>query len=824
MSIAISNQETSENFELNYNESDEDLAHKPTYSSASLVFFKDLWKVRFRDKTKLYFIMYILGLGMACGLIAIDIMTFNTIDPMTKPFYDYYTNPYSYFYITVYSEELGLTLSPQKSEIIQDLNNFFKSQYHFSFELKNSMKEMKNYLNSLDIPGIGSYLGQSEDFKSTDIYLMNKNSDYALQMFYLSMLKFIIENETTTYQKDKLEHFLKERSNSIQFSDKEIFLNDDNANNNSIFINLSTRIYAHPKMRPSVGYESLTAFYVILALYFISIASSTIMFKLNKEKVLFYLKINGLTDFKMYSTFLLCSLLETLPCTIITSLAVSYIPETFKGTSIWIVLISTFLLSLGRTFFDLISTVFFMRFDNFGVHYIFILLLPAAFLILSVFKEKVPDVVFVVFSLLSPSQAYMLGFSVMSKCKAQIRPLTFSLVNEQFNGFSMVEVFCFQFCNTLVMLLLMVIFMMNMGHLYGHAAIGWRNIFKKFYWSRAFSKFKKGRISDDSLNENQIALKLEDVVKTYKGHSTIQALKGVDCEIKAKESIVMLGPNGSGKSTMIDCVVGTSTIDLGTIQFFGHDLNGDHDFIYENLGIVFQDNVLINELTVDEHFELIGALHRLSKERINYFSNNLLSLLRMEQCRKNRSGDLSGGQKRKLCIALALVHKPPFLIFDEPTAGVDAQSRQIIWKTLSLYNDATSLITSHAIEEAESICSRLFIMSHGLVQFMGTPAELRKEAKCGYILTIIEENQNANNNVRDNLLHFIQERIPDASTLEGKDKSVIFPADLRTSDVLNDIEKSKDSLGIVKYSLNIQNLEESLVKLIENEEVNQKKS
>lgn len=820
MEFSLSPQESSSLYEIHYNDDNAEDEDNSPLKSPALIFFKDIWKIRSREKTKLYYIIYILALGITVGLISLDMMSLNTIPAYTNPGYEYYNNPYLNLYIQFYSDNFLKALSPLNSKIINDFNNFFNDKYHYSFELENSMKEMKNYLNTGEYPGIGAFISKSNT--NCDISLINKNSPESTKLdLYLSLLKFITENSTANHKENKkYEQMIKERSNQIQ---NQLDQNHNNEENTTINLNISIKTYAHPEMRPTVGYDSLTAFYIILAYYLISIASSTVTFKLNKEKVLFYLNINGFSDFKMYLTFYLSSLLEYLPCTIILPFVVSYIPVSYRDTNVWIILISTILFVLGRTFFNFISTSIFLKFNNFGMHYIFEILFPLVFLFLTLYKKNVPDVVFVVFSLLSPSQAYMMGFSTMAKCKIEIEPLSFHLMNEKFNGMSMTDVFCYQICSAAVMLFLMVLFMLNMDHLYGHSALGWRNMFRKSSWKKLFSPRKNNRIS--SLDSGTI-IKLDNVIKKYNGHIKITALKGVNCNIHTKEAIVLIGPNGSGKSTLIDCIVGTSSINSGSIEFFGENLNGNYSFIYDNLGIVFQDNVLINELTVDEHFELIGALHSMTVRKIEKASNVLLSLLYMSECKKSRAGDLSGGQKRKLCMALALIHKPPFLIFDEPTAGVDAQSRQIIWKVLSLYKDTTSLITSHAIEEAELICSRLFIMVKGLISFMGTPAELRKEANCGYILTIVEENKNMNTNVnvRDNLLSFIQKRIPDAKILEGKEKSIIFPVDLRIADVLEDIDKSKESLWIMKYTISVQNLEESLVSLIENEEVDQIKA
>ena len=414
----------------------------------------------------------------------------------------------------------------------------------------------------------------------------------------------------------------------------------------------------------------------------------------------------------------------------------------------------------------------------------------------------------------------MMSFALMTKCKEEVGSLSFSLMNEKFIGFSMSEILGFQICNTFIMFVLMALFILNMDRLYGPTIIGWTNMFKKSYWNRLFRKTNNSIKVGTQMKSIMNIVNLE---KTYKGHVETKALNGLNCDIKNEETIVLIGPNGSGKSTLIDCIIGTIWFDSGSIEFFEEDLNEDYSLLYDNLGIVFQSNVLINELTVKEHFELIGSLHSIQKEKIESDSSYFLSLLCMPESLNNRAEALSGGQKRKLCIALALLNRPPLIIFDEPTAGVDVQSREVIWKALTLFKDTTSLITTHALEEAESVCSRLFIMVKGQVTFMGTPAELRKETDCGYIYTIVEESQNAIQNITENLLDFVQQRIPEAKKLEEKDKSIIFPADLRVADLLEDIENMKETLGIQKYTIHIQNLEESLVKLIENEEVDQMK-
>lgn len=787
--------DSSNMIETDNGELDHDLYENYPTESPSLNFFKTLWRARIREKSKQFFVMYIIGLVLSLTLISIDMTSQSTIDEYKDPPYTYDNDPVLLFYVQVISDKFVLSLGPRNS-FVEELQNFFNQHGNISFNLKDSVQSMTDHFNSETSQALGAYFSQSligESSSNFDFTVVNKKSSQFAQMeFYNSIFRCIF-NETT--------------SSSANVA-------------NDILLNLSSRFFSHPKMKPNVNNDCVTAFYVILSYYYISIVSSTLMFKFNTEKVLFLLNINGLTDFMMYSTFVLCSLLENVPITIVVSLAITFISKSLKGSNFLIVLITTILMMLGRTFFTFVSATFFLRFNSFPIHYLVTILILCVFMVLTIFISKLPEKLFIVLSAFSPTESYLMSFLTLLKCKEKIGALSFSTMNEKFYGMSMSQILGLQICNVIIMFLLMILFMLNMDRLYGHARIGWKNMFKKDYWKRLFRKSKTPQSIRPYV---QSVMKIEGLEKTYKGHVETKALAGINCEIMNNDIIIMIGPNGSGKSTLIDCIIGTISFDKGLIEFFGEDLNGDFSLIYENLGIVFQDNVLINELTVEEHFKLIGSLHSIPKKKIENDISHILSILCMSDCKSNRADSLSGGQKRKLCIALALLNNPPLLIFDEPTAGVDVQSREVIWKAMTLFKNTTSLITTHALEEAESICSRLFIMVNGKITFMGTPAELRRETDCGYILSIIEENQNIYN-VSDNLLGFIQNRIPEAKKLVDKEKSFIFPADLRVADLLEEIEKEKENIGLVKYTIHIQNLEESLVKLIENEEVNQKKS
>lgn len=179
----------------------------------------------------------------------------------------------------------------------------------------------------------------------------------------------------------------------------------------------------------------------------------------------------------------------------------------------------------------------------------------------------------------------------------------------------------------------------------------------------------------------------------------------------------------------------------------------------------------------------------------------------------NRAGDLSGGQKRKLCIALSLLGNPPLVIMDEPTAGVDVQSRQTIWKTIASLKDVTTIVTSHALEEAEAVSSRMFIVSRGKLVFTGTSTSLRNEYKCGYLLRIEKEGEDLTE-----ILQFVQQFIPDAKIYEERNDSIRIPVVRDIAQFLNKFENELERFGVKAYSCSVEQIEDVLIKMIQTDE------
>lgn len=343
----------------------------------------------------------------------------------------------------------------------------------------------------------------------------------------------------------------------------------------------------------------------------------------------------------------------------------------------------------------------------------------------------------------------------------------------------------------------------------------WSELFKPSAWRRMMHN---GEICTSKVNaEAQEFIKVKGLVKEFKAQrKVIKALDGVDFFINRGEVIVMIGPNGAGKSTLINVLAGAIEPTQGTVNILGGDDTDRFKELQHYLGVCFQGNVIINLLSVREHLYLFGAFRGVPRDQIDDAIEFFGSQLQLTHMLDNRAGDLSGGQKRKLCIAMSLLGNPPLVIMDEPTAGVDVQARQLIWKMISSLKDTTSIVTSHALEEAEAVSSRLFIASNGKLPFCGTSTELREEHQCGYILGL-EVNEGAS---LKEITEFVKSIVPQAKVSEDRQDLMTMPVSDEIPKLLHALNEKKESLGLKTYSLSVEQLEDMLLKLIQADEAN----
>jgi ABC-2 type transport system ATP-binding protein len=220
------------------------------------------------------------------------------------------------------------------------------------------------------------------------------------------------------------------------------------------------------------------------------------------------------------------------------------------------------------------------------------------------------------------------------------------------------------------------------------------------------------------------ALSIHGLVKTYK--NGVQALKGIDFEVGEGDFTALLGPNGAGKTTTIGIVTSLVNKTAGQVSVFGHDIDHELEAAKSCIGLVPQE---LNFNQFEKVFDIVvnqagfyGIPRRLARERTEKY----LHQLSLWEKRDAMSRTLSGGMKRRLMIARALVHEPRLLILDEPTAGVDIEIRRSMWEFLRKINQEgiSIILTTHYLEEAENLCRRVAIIDHGTIVEQGSTREL----------------------------------------------------------------------------------------------------
>jgi len=211
------------------------------------------------------------------------------------------------------------------------------------------------------------------------------------------------------------------------------------------------------------------------------------------------------------------------------------------------------------------------------------------------------------------------------------------------------------------------------------------------------------------------AVKITDLTKRYaKGE---EALKGIDLAVSAGDFFALLGPNGAGKSTTIGILSSLVNKSSGSIEVFGHDLEKEPELAKSCIGLVPQEFNFNQFEPVDEILINQAGFYGIPRTEAKQRAEHYLKKLNLWDKRKSQARELSGGMKRRLMIARALVHNPKLLILDEPTAGVDIEIRRSMWSFLKEINQAgtTIILTTHYLEEAESLCRNIAIIDKGVI-------------------------------------------------------------------------------------------------------------
>ena len=230
-------------------------------------------------------------------------------------------------------------------------------------------------------------------------------------------------------------------------------------------------------------------------------------------------------------------------------------------------------------------------------------------------------------------------------------------------------------------------------------------------------------------------IEIQSLVKRY---GNLVALDHFNLQVSAGEIVGLLGPNGSGKTTLINCVLSLLKYDKGTIRVFGKEMSPDAYDIKKRIGIVMQNVAVFKELRVDENVDYFCGLYVKDAAARRRLVDEAIDFVELDAFRKFYPQKLSGGLLRRLNIACGIVHKPELLILDEPTVGVDPQSRNSILEGIRELNrqGTTVLYTSHYMEEVEQLCNRVVIMDQGKPLATGTIEELKAMVNSGETVVV----------------------------------------------------------------------------------------
>src|SRR5580698_7346408 len=230
-------------------------------------------------------------------------------------------------------------------------------------------------------------------------------------------------------------------------------------------------------------------------------------------------------------------------------------------------------------------------------------------------------------------------------------------------------------------------------------------------------------------------LEVKGVSKSY---GPLVAVSNISFRVDRGETIGLLGPNGAGKTTTVSIIAGLLSADSGEVLIEGKQVQSDTDPVKRKIGLVPQDMALYDQLTAHDNLTFFAALYSLAGAKAKHAIDDVLNLVALSDRAGHKVGTFSGGMKRRLNLAAALLHDPQILLLDEPTVGVDPQSRNAIFENLEALKKRgkTLLYTTHYMEEAERLCDRVVIIDHGKVIADDTPRGLSRMLPLSNVLTI----------------------------------------------------------------------------------------
>jgi ABC-type multidrug transport system ATPase subunit len=311
-------------------------------------------------------------------------------------------------------------------------------------------------------------------------------------------------------------------------------------------------------------------------------------------------------------------------------------------------------------------------------------------------------------------------------------------------------------------------------------------------------------------------LSIQNVVKKY---DQLIAVNNLSCDLFKSQIFCLLGHNGAGKTTLIKIISGMEDPDYGEITLDAHSLITDRDFLFRNIGLCSQEDIFFEELTVQEHLEIMSEIKGAEKDMKEI--NDLMYRIDLWEKKDTLAKNLSGGQKRKLCIAIALIGNSKIILLDEPTSGMDVHAKRGLWHFLKNYKDNKIIIlTTHSLDEAEYLGDRIGIMSEGGLVCLGTSSYLKNKFSCGFNINFLVDHKKITQHLRHKLIDELRKEEPKCSVKVMSKETIVvnFPEINKSCEnIFRLVDTIKDECCIINYTLSTTSLEDVFLKLNSNE-------
>ncbi|XP_078349015.1 cholesterol transporter ABCA5-like isoform X2 [Oculina patagonica] len=325
--------------------------------------------------------------------------------------------------------------------------------------------------------------------------------------------------------------------------------------------------------------------------------------------------------------------------------------------------------------------------------------------------------------------------------------------------------------------------------------------------------------NETSIEEPSYSVIIKGLWKRFgSGKTAKTVVKDLFFGVERGEVFGLLGPNGAGKTTSLNMVTGDLPPTRGKVYVAGYDMSRQPHEAFQHMGFCPQADALWNIVTLQEHLEAFARIRGVPWGEVQRLVEHYMSALRITEHAKKRSKDLSGGTKRKVSFAMAMLGDPELLLLDEPSTGMDPSARRFLWNTISknVHGNRGAILTTHSMEEADALCSRVGIMVKGQLKCLGSTQHLKSTYGSGYTLEIkLTQTQTPESSTEDSMerLHsYVVELLPGATRSEMFGGRVIYKVPREgvgaLSVIFNKLERGKEEIGIEEYSFSQSTLEQ----------------